>query len=178
MTNLMMDLFEKEPQCSPNCLIADKKGHGGIQYTAGGWCMQRQLVQRVGELLKEKNDQALGWKSTDDVCFNKQVMTAGLGVTVIDSDRWFSELSWRRRDKKRQKLGSVGTHKILFMQTVVPSLAVYHQSFEDRRPIGVILEGHSRRSLGLAEFSSPKSNSSRVMDERGLLRGGNGSFLH
>ena len=179
LPNLKMDLLEKEQQCAPNCLISDRQGYGGIQYTAGGWCMQHHLAQRVNELLKYKTDEDLGWKNTDDVCFNKQVMTNSLGVVVMDSDKWYSELSWRKKSKKRLKLGSLKTHTIgTFMERMVPNLAVYHTKFEIGDPVNMALQAESgniagqegnqrRRQLrGIDAYSDPKS----VMDISRSLR--------
>mmetsp|Transcript_15636 Transcript_15636/g.34128 ORF Transcript_15636/g.34128 Transcript_15636/m.34128 type:complete len:343 (+) Transcript_15636:138-1166(+) len=123
--NLKVDLHEKEAQCSPDCLVSDRVGHGGIQYTQGGWCMNRELAQRVGNLLREKTDEDLHWDSTDDVSFNQYVMLKALGVLPTDSERFYSELSWRRRSPKFFKGMSIPT----FGEKILPKLAVYHIRF-------------------------------------------------
>ena len=127
VANLKVDLQLKQTQCSPDCLITDVKGHGGIQYTQGGWCMSQSLAARVAELLIEKNDEELGWTSTDDVSFNKDVLQKWLGVSPTDSERWWSELSWRKSDPKRIATEPLHGGSIsAFNEKVVPSLAVYH----------------------------------------------------
>jgi len=131
ISNLKMDLLDNEPECSPNCLIADIKEHrhSGIMFTVGGWCMQQNLAQRAAELLHDTTDEELKWAKTDDLSFNQMVLQIGLGATITDSDRWYSELS--RNVEKRLKWGERGMwpNKLKFRQSIEQNLAVYHYSY-------------------------------------------------
>jgi len=126
-TNLKAELLKKEPTCSPNCIIGDMAVHAGIPYTGGGWCMEQKLVERIATLFKEKTDEEIGWHSTDDVDFHHAVLNKALGVEMIDSELFYSELAWRKKSEKRLKYG---LHMSLteFGEKVVSSLAVYHTS--------------------------------------------------
>ena len=137
------DLLELSPGCSPDCLVADGEDFNGIPYTVGGYCMQSNLVGRLAELFATETDAEIGWTGTDDVDFNKHVMQDALGVTVTSSERWYSEFAfpevdgygfrkhsmhegatdWRERKRTVQKDGE-------FMARFVPSVAVYHMSYE------------------------------------------------
>lgn len=135
---LKVDLVNKEPQCSPDCLIADRHIHGRgfreatVQYSAGGWCINRDLAHRVGALFSDKSDEELNWLGNDDYSFNLDVMKGWLGVTPTDSEKWYSELYWRRRNKPK-KLENVGRLCSLssFSEMVVPTLAVYQTIYVD-----------------------------------------------
>ena len=129
ISNLKISLLENEPECSPNCMIADRRAWQGIPYTAGGWCMQQNLAQRAAELLRDTTDEELKWTNTDDVNFNQMVLQIGLGATITDSDRWYSELS--RNVEKRLKWGERGMwpNKLKFRQSIEQNLAVYHYSY-------------------------------------------------
>jgi len=125
ISNLKMDLLENEPECSPNCMIADRRAWRGISYTAGGWCMQQNLAQRAAELLHDKTDDELNWTLTDDVDFNQMVIQKGLGATATGSDRWHSEFA---NEGKQLKWGDRGMwqDKTKFRETIGHNLAVYH----------------------------------------------------
>lgn len=123
---LKADLHEKEAQCLSDCLIGDKVKHSGTEYLQGGYCMNRDLARRVGNLLREKTDEELHWDSTDDVSFNKYVMFGALGVLPMDSNLFYSELAWRRRSPKYVPGMSIPT----FGEQILPNLAVYHIRFK------------------------------------------------
>ncbi|KAL7546619.1 hypothetical protein ACHAWF_009958 [Thalassiosira exigua] len=130
VANLKSDLVDLGRTCLPSCLVTDEKGHGGIKYTQGGWCMNVDLARRTAELLAAKTDEELGWTSTDDVSFNQAVMQWGLGVRPTNSARWWSELAWRRKDAKFVATKEVhwGTLEGV-RREILPSLAAYHVRF-------------------------------------------------
>ena len=160
---LKEDLLELTPNCSPDCLIADGqvwmpngengKGSGMIQpYTVGGYCMQDNLVRRVTELFAAKTDADIGWIGTDDLHFNRFVMQEALGVTVTNSDRWYSEFAYPDVDEygfhkhtmhQDRANGAVGMKFWMrqkptwendgeLMAKFVPSLAVYHMGYDKK----------------------------------------------
>ena len=53
----------------------------------------KKLALRAAELLHDTTNEELGWTNTDDVNFSQMVLQIGLGATITDSDRWYSELS-------------------------------------------------------------------------------------
>jgi len=148
VSNLKKELLKKESECAPDCIIGDQKVHGGTKFTAGGWCMNQDLVQRTTTLLKQKTDDELFWRSTDDVSFHHAVMNVALDVVVTDSLLFFSEISWHRRSAKYnshvQSQNITGT-LMEFVENVSPILAVYHNGLEPKsiRPLEdlVVKEG-------------------------------------
>jgi len=119
---LKIDLVEKSvsSQCSPNCVIADKHQHGKIQFSAGGWCMQYTLVLQISHLLSTNNDEQLNWSATDDLDFHQKLLQNALGVTVLDSDKWLSEVA--RKKKERVPFAP-------FKGKIAPRMAVYHWNY-------------------------------------------------
>ena len=159
---LKEDLAGLAPSCSPDCLVADGqvwtpngpdgKGSGMIQpYTVGGYCVSSHLVGRVAELFAARTDAEIGWVGTDDLHFNKYVMQGALGVTVTNSERWYSEYAYPDVDEygfhkhtmhQDRAEGAVGTRGWMrrkptwekdgeLMAKFVPSLAVYHVGYDN-----------------------------------------------
>jgi len=122
VSNLKKELIEKEPECAPDCIIGDKRMHG-TYYTNGAWCMNKDLVQRTTALLKDKTDEELRWKKTDDLDFHRFVTSNALGVEITDSDQIFSELAFQKDEPKRMKYGM---ERDEFAEKISPTLAVYH----------------------------------------------------
>ena len=135
LSNLKKELLKKESECAPDCIIGDQKVHGETKFTAGGWCMNQDLVQRTTTLLKQKTDDELFWQSTDDVSFHHAVMNVALDVVVTDSLLFFSEISWHRRSAKYNShvtaMNISGT-LMEFVENVSPILAVYHNGLEPK----------------------------------------------
>mmetsp|Transcript_33291 Transcript_33291/g.75295 ORF Transcript_33291/g.75295 Transcript_33291/m.75295 type:complete len:231 (-) Transcript_33291:432-1124(-) len=158
---LREDLLELAPSCRPDCLVADGqvwmpngvngKGSGMIQpYTVGGYCMSDSLVRRVTDLFASKTDAEIGWVGTDDLHFNRFVMQEALGVTVTNSERWYSEYAYPDVDEhgfhkhtmhQDRANGAVGVQGWMrrkptwekdgeLMTKFVPSLAVYHMGYD------------------------------------------------
>ncbi|EJK55327.1 hypothetical protein THAOC_24948 [Thalassiosira oceanica] len=149
---LKEDLLELSPSCSPNCLIAHGELFNEIPYTVGGYCMQSNLVKRLATLFATKTDAELGWTNTDDVDFNKHVMQDALGVTVTNSERWYSEYAFPEVDEygdfhkhSMHELSSMYGRKgwnlfserkkaarenVELMARFVPNVAVYHMGYE------------------------------------------------
>ena len=97
VSNLIADLEQRKPRCTPNCWIADSY----YNFPAGGWCMEVSLANTVGDLLEQKTDEQINWKGPDDGGFTKSVMRGVNGiqpsVTVIDSNHWISECNKPRK---------------------------------------------------------------------------------
>ena len=135
VSNRKKELLEKESECAPDCIIGDQKVHGKTKFTAGGWCMNQDLVQRTTTLLKQKTDDELFWQSTDDVSFHHAVMNVALDVVVTDSLLFFSEVSWYRRSAKYNShvtAMDISGSLMEFVENVSPILAVYHHGLEPR----------------------------------------------
>ena len=120
--NLKMELLLKGLECSPDCIIGDKRKHAGNYYTAGGWCMNQDLVQRTTALLRDKTDEELGWQSNDDVSFHYYVIINALGAETTDSEKIFSQFSWGKDDQKRLKY-EMG--EVEFAEKILPLLAIH-----------------------------------------------------
>ena len=58
VSNLINDLEQRKPRCTPNCWVADAY----YQFPSGGWCMEVSLANRVGDLLEQKTDEQISWK--------------------------------------------------------------------------------------------------------------------
>lgn len=57
---------ELQDKCqSEHCIMGEILGQDGEQRTAGGWCMNRALVDSIGELLATMNDHDLPWPAED-----------------------------------------------------------------------------------------------------------------
>jgi hypothetical protein len=119
--NLKMELLSKGLECSPDCIIGDKRKHGNY-YTGGGWCMNQDFVQRTTALLRDKTDEELGWMSNDDNSFHKAVIINALGAETTDSEKIFSQLSWGKDEPKRLKYGM---GKDEFAEKILPLLAIH-----------------------------------------------------
>ena len=50
VSNLIEDLEQRKSICTPKCWIGDTYHN----FAAGGWCMERILANKVGDLLKLK----------------------------------------------------------------------------------------------------------------------------
>jgi len=153
VSNLMEDLEQRKPSCTPNCWIGDTYHDW---FAAGGWCMERELANKVKDLLKLKTDEEIGWDGTDDGGFSKSVMRGVNGiqpsVSIIDSNRWFSEFH-RPMCSEQENCTVTGYKKInqriswknpwtknrAFMDEWYPNVAVYFnvygmRSFHSRKP--------------------------------------------
>mmetsp|Transcript_30882 Transcript_30882/g.69279 ORF Transcript_30882/g.69279 Transcript_30882/m.69279 type:complete len:351 (+) Transcript_30882:25-1077(+) len=149
---LKEDLLELSPSCSPDCLIAHGELFNENPYTIGGYCMQSNLVKRLATLFSTKTDAELGWTQTDDVDFNRRVMQDALGVTVTNSERWYSEFAFPEVDEygdfhkhSMHELSSMygakawdnfserkkaAQNDVELMARFVPNVAVYHMGYE------------------------------------------------
>lgn len=119
VSNLIKDLEQRKPRCTPNCWIADSY----YNFPAGGWCMEVSLAIRVGDLLEQKTDEQLGWFGPDDGGFTKSVMRGVNGiqpsVTILDSNKWISECN--------KPIPSVfAIHNFTARRIYTQSTAVYH----------------------------------------------------
>jgi len=153
VSNLMEDLEQRKPSCTPNCWIGDTYHNN---FAAGGWCMERELATKVKDLLKLKTDEEIGWDGTDDGGFSKSVMRGVNGiqpsVSIIDSNRWFSEfhrpmcpdqenctITGYQKIDQRISWKNPWTKNRAFMDEWYPNVAVYFnvygmRSFHSRKP--------------------------------------------
>ena len=153
VTNLMEDLEQRKSSCTPNCWIGDTYHNN---FAAGGWCMQKELANKVKDLLKLKTDEEIGWDGTDDGGFSKSVMRGRNGiqpsVSIIDSNRWFSEfhrpmcgehenctVTGYKKINQRISWKNPWTKNRAFMDEWYPHVAVYFnvygmRSFHSRKP--------------------------------------------
>lgn len=141
--------------------------------------MERILANKVGDLLKLKTDEQIGWDSTDDGGFSKSVMRGSNGiqpsVSIIDSNRWFSEFH-RPMCGEQENCTVTGYQKInqriswknpwtknrAFMDEWYPNVAVYFnvygmRSFQSREPYVVGPGGEKSKSRGVYRHSYYKS---------------------
>lgn len=119
--NLKMELLWKGAECSPDCIIGDKRKHG-TYFTNAAWCMNKDLVQRITALLKDKTDEELGWLGTDDVSFHQAVIINAMGAEATDSEKIYSSLSWGKDEPKRMKYGM---ERDEFAEKISPLLAMH-----------------------------------------------------
>ena len=96
--NLRQDLASKMTNCSPFCIVGEIFGNAEAEpwacWTVGGWCMQQHLLLQVAKLLARNTDDELVWTGSDDVGFNEVLQRRNLHLNYVNSDRWYSELSY------------------------------------------------------------------------------------
>ena len=56
--------------------------------------MQQHLLLQVAKLLARNTDDDLVWTGSDDVGFNEVLQRRNLHLNYVNSDRWYSELSY------------------------------------------------------------------------------------
>jgi len=99
VSNLRRDLASNMPSCSPFCIVGEIFGNAEAEpwarWTVGGWCMQQHLLLQVAKLLARNTDEDLVWTGSDDVGFNEVLQRrSNLHLNYVNSDRWYSELSY------------------------------------------------------------------------------------
>ena len=65
---------------------------GYVNYTMGGWCMDRKNAERVQSMFKKHTDKQLGWQGVDDTSFCI-LLRKKLNIIVQNSPKWMSEYS-------------------------------------------------------------------------------------
>ncbi len=111
-------------ECAPDCIIGDKRKHSGTYYTNGAWCMNKDLVQRITALLKDKTDEELGWLATDDVSFHQAVIINAIGTEATDSEKIYSRLSWGRGQSELKRM-KYRMERDEFAEKISPLLAMH-----------------------------------------------------